>query len=161
MEFISLLPEDIPLVQKLAETIWRENYSEMISSLQIDYMLNLMYSEKTILQNLQQNENWYIVYQDQKAIGYLHFFLKEQNLFLSKIYLKTEEQGKGYATEMLDFVIQKAKLSKAKCIELTVNKNNPKAISFYEKSGFVKKNEVVFDIGNGYVMDDFIMHFTC
>jgi ribosomal protein S18 acetylase RimI-like enzyme len=41
-------------------------------------------------------------------------------------------------------------------IELNVNKHNS-AVQFYEKKGFIRAKEMVLDIGNGYVMDDFVM----
>jgi ribosomal protein S18 acetylase RimI-like enzyme len=38
-----------------------------------------------------------------------------------------------------------------------VNKRNPGAISFYKAAGFTIAREAVFDIGSGFVMDDYIM----
>ena len=40
---------------------------------------------------------------------------------------------------------------------LSVNKRNAKAIAAYQKNGFGITESVVTDIGNGFVMDDFIM----
>jgi len=40
---------------------------------------------------------------------------------------------------------------------LTVNKNNRPAIRAYEKNGFAITDSVVTDIGQGFVMDDYIM----
>ena len=40
---------------------------------------------------------------------------------------------------------------------LTVNKGNTDSIAVYLKSGFVVREEAVFDIGSGYVMDDYVM----
>jgi RimJ/RimL family protein N-acetyltransferase len=42
-------------------------------------------------------------------------------------------------------------------IALAVNKRNSNAIAAYEKWGFHIEQSVVKDIGNGFVMDDFIM----
>jgi ribosomal protein S18 acetylase RimI-like enzyme len=39
---------------------------------------------------------------------------------------------------------------------LNVNKNNP-AIKFYERMNYKVSNQIVINIGNGYVMDDYIM----
>jgi ribosomal protein S18 acetylase RimI-like enzyme len=47
----------------------------------------------------------------------------------------------------------------AKILYLTVNKNNTKAINAYYRAGFYLENEVVNDIGNGYVMDDYVLAF--
>ena len=52
----------------------------------------------------------------------------------------------------------------ARCAELgcrelwlTVNRNNTGSIAFYERMGFRKTDELVTDIGNGFVMDDWRM----
>ena len=44
----------------------------------------------------------------------------------------------------------------ASALELNVNKNNP-AIHFYKKLDFVISRQEVIDIGNGFVMDDYVM----
>ena len=44
-------------------------------------------------------------------------------------------------------------------IELNVNKYNS-AVQFYEKLGFFRAKEMVLDIGNGYVMDDYVMQLN-
>ena len=46
---------------------------------------------------------------------------------------------------------------KCTAIELTVNKYNSGTIAAYEKMGFEKVRPAVFDIGGGYIMDDYIM----
>lgn len=45
------------------------------------------------------------------------------------------------------------------CTELllTVNKGNGTSIAIYRKAGFTVRDEAVFDIGNGFVMDDLVM----
>ena len=40
---------------------------------------------------------------------------------------------------------------------LNVNRNNTKAIRAYERAGWHVAEEIVADIGNGYVMDDYVM----
>jgi len=54
---------------------------------------------------------------------------------------------------------KKQKKDQCHTIFLQVNKKNP-AIAFYQKKGFTIKEEAVFDIGQGFVMDDFIMHMS-
>ena len=41
-------------------------------------------------------------------------------------------------------------------IILNVNKNNS-AVQFYQKVGFTIMEELILDIGEGYVMDDYVM----
>lgn len=40
---------------------------------------------------------------------------------------------------------------------LNVNKRNEASIAFYRHCGFAVREEVVIDIGNGFVMDDYVM----
>ena len=42
-------------------------------------------------------------------------------------------------------------------MRLTVNKNNSKAIAFYEAMGLEKMSELRTDIGEGFVMDEYVM----
>lgn len=49
-----------------------------------------------------------------------------------------------------------AKKLKLGYVYLTVNKGNERAIKVYEKFGFIKTDSIVTDIGNGYVMDDYV-----
>ena len=72
------------------------------------------------------------------------------------MYVLPETQGKGIGRQMMDCIAQIALSNQNQTLHLTVNKKN-KATDFYLKYGFEITEEVVFDIGNGYVMDDYIM----
>ena len=47
-----------------------------------------------------------------------------------------------------------------KSIYLTVNKYNDRTIAIYHHMGFVQIDDVVTDIGGGFVMDDYILEFA-
>ncbi len=152
---------DINHVQKIAREIWLDNYQEMISLEQIDYMLNLMYSTPTIIKALEENKDWYWIISNFKKIGFVEIYPKrEGTLFLSKIYLQTEFQGKGIAQEVMGMINEKARIRGLQKIELTVNKQNHKALAFYKKLGFTTSDSIVMDIGNGFVMDDYVMTYS-
>ena len=51
---------------------------------------------------------------------------------------------------------ERATETRCKAIFLQVNKAN-QAKNFYLQLGFQVREEAVFDIGNGFVMDDYIM----
>ena len=58
---------------------------------------------------------------------------------------------------MLGHIENHTRNLKLSTLMLQVNKQNIKAISFYRKAGFSVREEAVFDIGNGFVMDDYVM----
>ena len=70
----------------------------------------------------------------------------------------SETQGKGCGKFMIDEIVKIAKSNNQKGVFLNVNKYN-KAKFFYERLGFVISKEEVIDIGNDYVMDDYVMEY--
>ena len=145
---------------ELAQEIWKDTYTSIISKEQIDYMLGMMYNEQAILDSVANGEHWEILKADNVPVGYIHFKEEENKIFLSKIYLKQDEQYKGLGQLMMNHVIDFATDAGKDSIYLTVNKDNKKAIRFYERNGFRNIKAEVFEIGEGYVMDDFIYEKT-
>lgn len=156
MKLVKLKSEDISTVQQLAREIWEEHYLPIIGQQQIDYMLDLFYSTEKIQKELEEGVYWEILYLENEAIGYLVCEVEEENIQLSKLYLKSKVRGKGLGKFLIDRSIEIAKENNKNSIRLNVNKNNTQSIAFYERVGFLKVEEGVFDIGNGYFMDDFI-----
>ncbi|WP_245752185.1 GNAT family N-acetyltransferase [Algoriella xinjiangensis] len=155
--FHTVNDKNIHLIQPLAHTIWNECYKDLLSEDQINYMIEMMYSNEKINEGIANGDVWEILKVDNIPAGYLHYKLEEDNtVFLSKIYLKEDTQFKGIGQLMLNRVVDYAIDKNAKAVHLTVNKNNAKAIRFYEKNGFKNIESKTFDIGNGYIMDDFI-----
>ena len=161
LEFVEVKLNDIKEFAKLTSEIWHEYWTCILSNEQIDYMVEKFQSENAIINQI-NNENYtyfYIVYDKQKA-GYIGLSNKQDYLFLSKLYLKKEFRHKGLGKEAFDFIKQFAQNNNYNKIQLTVNKYNKNTIDAYYKWRFKTVDSVVTDIGNGYVMDDYIMEWT-
>ncbi len=160
MQIQKLAVEDIGIVQHLAETIWPQVYSSIISAAQIRYMLDMMYSKESLNQQLDKGHQFILAIKDDKAIGFAAFSQKsttETNIFrLHKLYVLPQLHTKGVGSFLLDYVKTTSKNLGANTLELNVNKNNS-ATNFYNKKGFTVLREEVLDIGDGYVMDDYVM----
>lgn len=155
--FHTVNEKNIHLIQPLAREIWNECYKDLLAQDQIDYMIDMMYNTEKVNEGIEAGDIWEILKIDNVPSGYLHYKLDENNtVFLSKIYLKESNQTKGIGQLMLNRVVDFAKEKGAKAVHLTVNKHNAKAIRFYEKNGFKNMESKTFDIGNGYIMDDYI-----
>ena len=150
---------DITNVAMLARQIWLQHYTPIIGIAQVDYMLAKFQNEVAISNQIEEGYN-YILWNAPEPVGYLSLLHQNNGLFISKIYLLLDERGKGYGKQMIDFAIAEAKAHQHNHIRLTVNKYNDKSIAAYKKLGFIKKREVVFDIGKGYFMDDFEMELV-
>lgn len=163
MKFKKAEVGDIALIQELARESWQVAYKSILSEEQIHYMLETMYSEAVLkLQLAQKYYRYYIVLEETGlAVGFLGFEHHYGPLTtkLHRIYLLPSIQGKGYGSKAIEFLKQNTRKKGDTRIVLNVNKNN-RARKYYEQNGFQIYDQGVFDIGNGFVMDDYLMEFT-
>lgn len=142
---------------KLAQRLWHCAFDGLIGEKQVEYMLDKFQSEKAFeRQTQEEGYAYYFVCEDGNRAGYVAIANRDDRLFLSKLYLAPEAQGKGMAVKTLEFVKDEAKQRGKLAVYLTVNKGNARAIAVYEKFGFKRIDAVVTDIGGGFVMDDYI-----
>jgi len=148
---------DIPLIREMAYKIWPSTYGGILSKDQLDYMLELIYSEKALKEQMEQNHEFILVYDNNDAVGFASFSLIEPQVCkLHKIYVLSSQQGKGTGRIIIDHLINAMKDKGATALQLNVNRfNNAKL--FYEKLGFAIIREEDIDIGNGYFMNDYVM----
>jgi ribosomal protein S18 acetylase RimI-like enzyme len=151
---------DFPTVARLGETIWRGHYSKIISMAQIEYMLAGRYVPEKLRVYLNAKDRWLdLLRLDGEPVGYCSYSLTgiPGEIKLEQLYLLAEHKGKGLGGRMLRHVETEARKRDCRRLMLTVNKYNTDSIAIYEKFGFDVEEEAVFDIGNGYVMDDYVM----
>lgn len=141
----------------LAAAIWHEYFPFLLSAEQIDYMLAKFQSPEAVKLQQQEGYQYYFIKNDDNIVGYVVFKPEKDCLFLSKLYFIKENRGKGFGRQALAFLIGTAKKQNLNKIQLTVNKYNDNSIAAYKKWGFDIAKSKVFDIGSGYVMDDYIM----
>lgn len=155
--------KDIPLIQELARRSWENAYADILSGEQMEYMLQTMYAYQEILQHLENvNYHYYMILDEindtyDGFIGYENKY-EEGTTKLHRIYLVPESKGKGLGKKTLEFLAQKVSESGDQRIILNVNRDNS-AKKFYESQGYKIYGEGIFDIGNGFVMDDYLMEF--
>ncbi|MEY4805370.1 MAG: hypothetical protein RL331_1896 [Bacteroidota bacterium] len=163
MELRLASPNELPILESLARQIWPQAYANIISSAQIDFMLNWMYSCETLQKQQTAGHEFYILAREGQDIGFIalewiddaHAVFKRQ-LKINKLYVLTDFQGKGAGRVLVQKANERAAATGCEAIFLQVNKVNP-AKNFYLQLGFQVREEAVFDIGNGFVMDDYIM----
>lgn len=152
--------EEIEKLAALASEIWHSYWPKILSPAQIDYMVAKFQSFKAIKEQLEDENYIYKIMEENGVyIGYFGLCPKEDYMFLSKIYIKEEYRGQKKGKEAFEKIITIAKENNKKSIRLTVNKYNTNTIKAYEKWGFSIINAVVTDIGDNFVMDDYIMEY--
>jgi diamine N-acetyltransferase len=148
---------DIPLIRELTFKVWPQTYAAILSREQIDYMLEMMYSEDSLRKQITGGSQFIFIYDDGEPVGFASYQeIKPAKWKLHKIYVLTSQQGKGTGKFMIDYIIDEIKESGATSLELQVNIDN-KAKGFYEKLGFTQREIIKLDIGNGFFMNDYVM----
>lgn len=149
---------DIPLIQHLTSVIWPAAYNSILSPGQIEYMLEMMYSDTSLRRQIEEMHHQFILcYEGDEVVGFASYSHLGENIFkLHKIYVLPDRQGKGIGRFMIAAILGDIRPQGAVALDLNVNRHNP-ARFFYEKLGFEILREEDIDIGHGYWMNDYVM----
>jgi diamine N-acetyltransferase len=143
---------------ELARAIWQRHYPAIISPEQIDYMLAQRYTPTLIRSQLANpDQGWWVAEQDETLIGFGHAVLMEDQCKLDKLYIHPDHQHHGLGAALLEQAREWAHKAGKTRLTLQVNRHNSLALNAYRKYGFAITEARVFDIGGGFVMDDYFM----
>lgn len=152
---------DLAAIAGLANEIWYQHFQTILSPEQIDYMVEKFQSYPAL--KSQVEEEGYEYYQtlvDGTLAGYIGIHPETDTLFLSKLYLHKDYRGRHIATQAFHFLTDLCKKRGLKKIWLTCNKHNDSSLAVYHHLGFQVTNTQEADIGNGFIMDDYIMTYV-
>lgn len=147
-------------IQRLAEKIWRDHYPGIISVEQINYMLTHDYDLVTLKKDLANDIRFERLLIDQELKGFASWgpaVGDAETARLHKIYLEVSLHGQGLGSRLLSHVEDLCRTNNYKQVSLQVNRQNLKAIRAYERNGYHREKKILVDIGNGFVMDDYLM----
>lgn len=125
----------------------KKEHIVLISEFENTHFHNEAYSldslEKMLEDNylLKNNDNIFEVSYDDELIGYIIFHVSDDFTDIYKIFVRDGDKRKGYATMLLDKVIDIAKRYNSKKLMVEVRSKNNSAIEFYIKNGFNKISE--------------------
>ena len=156
----ALAEADFASLRTLAHAIWRAHYTQIVGRAQVDFMLGARFTPDNLRRYLESSERWMkVLRRDGREVGYCSYALTPVpgELKLEQLYLLPELHGLGLGRFMLGEIEANARKLGCQAIVLQVNKRNTLALAVYRKSGFIEREQVVLDIGNGFVMDDFIL----
>ena len=159
MEIFTVTEKDIQTTSNFAKNVFVDYYIDLIGLDQATYMANLFLSEQAIANLIKDNAVFKIVKQDNQIIGFYEYKKEDERIFLSKLYVDKNYRHSKVGSLMFNDLCTIAKNEGVKSIYLTVNKHNTPSYNIYLHWGFKVIDSVVNDIGNNYVMDDYIMEY--
>lgn len=157
IEIIKITISDITELQRIGRQTFKETFADsnseenMKSYLEEDFSL-----EKLAKEVNNENSEFYFAKIDNEIIGYLKVNFGESQtelkdskaLEIERIYVSKEFHGKSVGQLLYDKAIEIAKQKNSDYVWLGVWEENPRAISFYKKNGFVEFDKHIFKLGD-------------
>ena len=149
--------QDAEKLQKIGKQTFFETFSESNSDENMQkYLIEGFSIEKLTTELTDTNAEFYFAVFDEEVIGYLKLNfgdsqteLKDNKaLEIERIYVSKEFHGKSIGQLLYDKAIEVANQKNADYVWLGVWEENPRAISFYKKNGFVEFDKHIFRLGD-------------
>jgi diamine N-acetyltransferase len=150
----------IAIIQALAHEIWNRHYPGIITQAQIDYMLARGYSRDALASYLTTPDaGLSLALRDDAAVGFVAWYPLQaaRTMKLDKLYVLPDHHGSGIGRALIEHVVANARRAGCTAVTLNVNRGNLAAVRTYERCGFAIRERGDFPIGNGFVMEDYVM----
>ena len=148
---------DLSIVEDIAREVWTEAYEGVVPRAQTDYMVEKFQTVPALREQISRGYTYLLVTVDGTPAGYCGYVPDDRGLFLSKIYIRKEFRGTGLSSRLFDILRVTARTMGKDRVHLTVNRDNARAIAVYEHEGFSVSGTADTDIGEGFVMNDYLM----
>ncbi len=146
---------ELKKLAELAARIWNVHYPPIIGQKQVDYMLAMMYSQENLNEQIRNGHTFIAAYDNEEMLGFISYSMtSEKQFMIHKWYVDVTKHGKGIGRGLFDAAFENIKYKE---FRLTVNRKNIQAVNFYFKFGFTIEKVIDMDIGEGFVMNDFVM----
>lgn len=148
---------DLAQLQKIGRKTFSETFSSGNTEENMNKYLVEGFSKEKLREELNnENSEFYFAVLDEKVIGYLKLnFGSSQteiqdsiSLEIERIYVLHEYYGKKVGQVLYEKALQVAEDKKVNYVWLGVWEENPRAIRFYQKNGFVEFDKHIFVMGD-------------
>ncbi|QBQ41276.1 GNAT family N-acetyltransferase [Sphingobacterium psychroaquaticum] len=148
---------DIDQLQKIGKETFFETFSESNTEENMANYLTEGFSFEKLTDELNNSTSmFYFALFQNEVIGYLKInfgqsqteLKDEKALEIERIYVLKEYHGKNVGQVLYQKAMEIAKEKKADYVWLGVWEENPRAISFYKKNGFVEFDKHIFKLGD-------------
>ncbi len=157
IEITRVLTTDIKQLQIIGRQTFLETFSEGNSEENMKKYLEEGFAEEKLLSELHDpNAEFYFATSEGDVIGYLKLNFGESQtelkdnsaLEIERIYVLKDFHGKSVGQLLYKKALEIAHQKKVNYVWLGVWEENPRAISFYKKNGFVEFDKHIFKLGD-------------
>ncbi len=148
---------DIDELQKIGRQTFYETFGSGNTEVNMNKYLDEGFSASKLTAELSdKNSEFYFASLDKEVIGYLKLnfgqsqteLKDDKALEIERIYVLKDYHGKSVGQVLYERAIQVARQIETDYVWLGVWEENPRAINFYKKNGFVEFDKHIFKLGN-------------
>ncbi|WP_342332724.1 GNAT family N-acetyltransferase [Pedobacter sp. FW305-3-2-15-E-R2A2] len=159
MEYIKISKasiREIETIQQIGKETFFETFAASNTAADMKKYLDENFNQEKLSAEIEQPDSqFYIAWEDQRAIGYLKVntgqaqteLQEESSLEIERIYVLSAYHGKKVGQLLYEKAQEVAGLLKKSSIWLGVWEENPRAIKFYTRNGFVPFGQHLFKMG--------------
>jgi diamine N-acetyltransferase len=157
IEITRVTLSDIDPLQQISRLTFTETFAAVNTEENLrKYLADNFSTEKLAGELNDMNAEFYFAKLHNKVIGYIKLNsgpsqteIKDNNAIeIERIYVLKEFHGKNVGKLLYEKALQVAKHKNADYIWLGVWEENPRAIQFYKKNGFIEFDKHIFILGN-------------
>ena len=157
MEIRKVTLNDIEQLQQIGRQTFSETFSSSNTEENMTTYLEEGFSNEKLIEELNnESSEFYFALSENELVCYLKInFGQSQTelqddtaLEIERIYVLKEFHGKKVGQVLYEKAIEIAKQKNAHYVWLGVWEENPRAISFYKKNGFVEFDKHIFKLGD-------------
>lgn len=148
---------DIAQLQEIGRQTFYETFASSNTEADMQKYLDESFGDHKLAEELSDpNSAFYFAILDHNVIGYLKLnfgqsrteLKDDEALEIERIYVRKEFHGKKVGQILFEQAIKIARQKNVNYIWLGVWEENPRAIGFYKKNGFVEFDKHIFKLGN-------------
>jgi len=149
--------DDVLTLQKISIQTFKETFTSGNTEENLKTYLDNSFTYSKLMNEINNSSSeFYFAESEYDVIGYLKLnFGNSQTelqdnkaIEIERIYVLQEFHGKKVGQILYEKAIEIAKHNNAEYVWLGVWEDNPRAISFYKKNGFVEFDKHIFNMGN-------------
>ena len=124
--------KEIITVARMADRIIHEFYDPLMPISHVSFFIKTFQSEEAVAAQLSKGFDYFLIVVNGINKGYLSINYQNDKALISKLYILSAERKSGIGTIAMNYIKKEVIQHGIDTIELFVNHQNYKAISFYE-----------------------------
>lgn len=150
---------DVNDLVAMAYEIWSKHFGQMFDSDTLTKLIEGVQSKTAILADLKNGYEYYFIIDNSESVGYFAYkiLVDENELFLNKLYIYSEQRGKGLGRKVLSYLEDICNTKNVNSITLTVFHENKNSVKAYEQWGFENLGLIKKVFSQDLIFDDFKM----